>query len=81
MKWKAKYTTTLHTHGTSRLKRVFAWVPVYVDGNMVWLETFEILQVYNVTVHSVVMDPANNKEFTNFYSGNWVDVSKRLITK
>ena len=79
MKWKARYTETHYPHGTSRLKRCFAWVPVYVDGTIVWLETYEILQMYSVTVHTVILDPANNKELTNFYSGNWVEISKRLI--
>lgn len=79
MRWKAKYTEAHYTHGTSRLKRVFAWLPTYVDGTVVWLETYEILQMYNVLAYTVLLDPTNPKEWTNFYIGNWMDVSKRLI--
>lgn len=78
MRWKSKYTQAHYANGTSRLKRVFAWLPVYIDGTTVWLETFEILQMYVTSTHKVKLDPASN-ELVNFHTGLWIDISKRLI--
>jgi hypothetical protein len=79
MIWKAKYTIADYRHGTTRLKRIFAWLPTYIDGSKIWLDTYEILQVYIIENYPVVLDEASPKEITSFYRGKWVDVSKRLI--
>jgi len=81
MIWKAKYTKTDYAHGTTRLKRVFAWRPTYVDGDVVWLEFYEVLQVYEILRFALRLDPAKPTEMTEFLVGKWVDVSKRLMTK
>ena len=75
MIWKAKYTETIPEHGTNRLKRVFSWLPTYVNGDMVWLKTYEILQVFTVTQVKTTIE---SKEITFIY-GEWLNVSKRLI--
>lgn len=73
MKWKAKYTRADFANGTTRLKRCFAWLPVYISGNIVWLETYEILQVYSIISQKIIID---EKE-TIFANGNWLNLSKR----
>lgn len=78
MKWKAKYTEVHYPNGASRLKRIFAWSPVYIDGTMLWLETYEVLQMYVLNTHKVILDPTS-KETTNFHTGVWIDISKRFI--
>ena len=78
MRWKARYTRANHEPGTTRLKRVFAWLPTYIDGTVVFLETYEILQSFQVTTYPARLDPTL-PEVTPFIIGNWVDISKRLI--
>ena len=33
--------------GERRVRRVFAWKPIRVEGHMVWLETYEIHEQYS----------------------------------
>ena len=73
MQWKAKYTKADYLQGATRLKRCFAWLPVYISGNMIWFETYEILQMYNITQEKAIID---TKE-TIFALGAWKNLSKR----
>lgn len=77
MRWKAKHTRIEIKDGTTRLKRLFAWLPTYIAGTIVWLEQYEILQVYIILEQKVKIE---EKEFT-FAIGNWKNLSKRLCTK
>lgn len=73
MRWKAKYTKADFKEGITRLERSFAWLPVYIGGEMIWLETYEILQVYQITKLEVTIDD----EKTTFSIGSWNNLSKR----
>lgn len=75
MKWKAKYTRPEVSDGTTRLKRVFAWRPNYVNGDIVWLQSFDVLQVYVVATYNMKIDG----EMKSAKIGSWIEVSKRLI--
>jgi hypothetical protein len=75
MRFKARYTRVSYPHGATRLKRVFAFLPTYIDGTIVWLETYEVLQFFHITPHQVKIED-ENVVFTN---GNWIDISTRLI--
>lgn len=77
MKWQARYTKADYEPGTTRLKRVFAWLPTYIGGIMVWLETYEVLQGYIAQDYPVKIDG----EGTAFRVSRWVDLSKRLIER
>lgn len=77
MKWQARYTKADYEPGTTRLKRVFAWLPTYISGTMVWLETYEILQGYIAQEYQVKIDG----EVHGFRNAGWVDLSKRLIER
>lgn len=80
MIWKAKYTRADYANGTTRLKRVFAFLPTYIDGNIVWLSTYEVLQVYVISKVLAVLDPTKPNEATEFKTSSWINVSKRLLT-
>ena len=71
MKWKARYTHTDYATGTTRLKRAFAWLPVYIDGYYIWLADYETLQVYETKTTST--------DSGIFKNSQWVNISKRII--
>jgi hypothetical protein len=80
MIWKAKYTHAKYANGTTRLKRVFAFLPTYIDGNIIWLSTYEILQAYVIQTTLAMLDLNEPNKATKFESGSWIDISKRLIS-
>lgn len=61
-------------NGTTRLRRKFAWLPTYISGTIVWLERYEVLQVYIISDQKVIIE---EKE-TIFVIGVWKNLSKRL---
>ena len=73
MKFKTHYEKPLH--GTARLRKVFAWLPVYISTYKVWLCNYEILQVYLENKTTVIIE---GKEAV-FINGSWVNLSKRII--
>lgn len=73
MKWPAKYTEVEPLAGTTRLKRVFAWVPTYIAGTKVWLEYYEILQVCRIIEEKVTIE---GKEVI-FLVNKWINLAKR----
>lgn len=73
MRWKAKYTKADYQHGTTRLKRSFAWWPLYISGNMVWFETYETLQVYKVVKETAIIE----EQETLFEIGSWINLDRR----
>lgn len=77
MRYKSKYTKADHQHGATRLKRVFSWLPTYIGGEMVWLETYEVLQAFIIVEYNLEI----NKEKVYFAVSKWVDVSKRVINE
>jgi len=76
MRWKAKYTKSAIPHKTTRLMRKFAWLPTYIAGSRVWLETYEILQAYLVEEIELSIE---NEEPVYFLIGYWKNISKRII--
>lgn len=60
MKWKAKFTRPNYEDGTVRLKRCFAWLPVYIDGFFVWLTNYDIMQVYVSEDNKAIIDGENS---------------------
>lgn len=73
MKWPAKYVLPENKDGDTRLKRVFAWLPTNIAGVIVWLSTYELLQVYRIKEEKVKID----SEEVIFLPGNWVNITKR----
>lgn len=75
MKKPASLTIVEPANGSTRLKRKFAWLPTYVNGYMVWLEYYEILQAYIIEDLKVI-DAGEDKFFR---VGEWKDISKRTL--
>lgn len=75
MKWKAKYLTPDPEPGSTRLKRVFAWRPTDIDGTVVWLRHFEILQGFVIFEYKVMLDGQPKA----FKVGKWIELSKRVM--
>lgn len=75
MRWLGRYTKAETTPGTTRLKRVFAFVPTYVMGYIVWLGYYEILQGYIEQQYKLKVEGQDKA----FVVGEWKDISKRLM--
>jgi hypothetical protein len=75
MKWKSKYLIPEPEPGSTRLKRVFAWRPTDIDGTVVWLVHFEVLQGFIIFEYAVTIDGKPKKA----KSGQWVELSKRIM--
>lgn len=54
------------------LTKSFAWLPVYIDGYMLWLAFYDTLKAYTVTI--------TKTDLGVFENGKWVIVSKRIKT-
>lgn len=77
MVFKSRYTKTNYPANANRLHRRFAWLPVYIDGDMVWFETYDVLQVYAMELYTTNLSGKD----VGFQIFKWVDVSKRIISK
>lgn len=77
MIWKAKYTKETYPPGTTRVKRVFPWLPFEINGDMVWLEFYEIFQLYVERQYQTNVD----EKPMLFKFNEWVNLSYRTITK
>lgn len=75
MRLKLRYVTTEPAVGTTRLKRVFAFTPIVIGGDYVWLEFYELLQGY-ITLKYKVMIDGEPKEVA---VSSWITLSKRTI--
>lgn len=73
MIWPARHTKVQPPVGTLRFERYFAFWPVRIGDNIVWLEFYEVMQVYRITEEKVVID---DKPVT-FLPGKWVNITKR----
>jgi hypothetical protein len=74
MRWNAANIRTDNKQGDISLIRRFAWLPTYIAGKIVWLEFFDILQMYEVHTYTVTID----EQQTAFVTGKWIHLSKRI---
>lgn len=75
MKRLASLTKVEPADGSTRLRRKFAWFPTYVNGYIVWLEFFEILEAF--LVQDVKVKDDGTDKF--FRVGEWKKISNRTI--
>lgn len=75
MRKLAKYTLPEIVQGTTRLQRVFSFWPTRVENNIIWLETYEILEAYILLDYKVRLEGVDKA----FRVGEWKQISKRLI--
>jgi len=62
-------------HGTTKLIKRFAWLPIHINNNIIWLEKYEVLRAYMGTSYTVSIE---NKPAT-FIIFKWITLSKRTI--
>lgn len=73
MRWKASVTKANYETGATRTRRVFALKPTYVNGEIVFLGFFEILEMYEVKIVQALVDGV----LTSFKIAQWVEISRR----
>ena len=73
MNWKAKTSKAHFEPNSTRIRRVFAFKPTYVNGTIVWLSFFDILEYYKVEFVQVDL----KGEKTTFKIGNWVELDRK----
>lgn len=62
-------------NGTTRLVKKFAWLPMEINGTLIWLERYEILKAYIGTTYKVIVDDKP----VSFIVYKWISISKRMI--
>lgn len=75
MRIKAKYIPRDPEPGETRVRRVFAWTPKNIDGTIVFLEFFEILESFITSQVIIIL----NKEQKKAIIGNWQTISIKTI--
>lgn len=79
MVYKSKYANETYPAGTTRIKRSFAWLPFRIASDMVWLETYETLQLYQMKQYEAISQIDLQPKLYSVYE--WIDLSHRIITK
>lgn len=74
MVWKAKEVINLKNGDTRRIMH-FAYLPIQIDDDILWLGYYETLELWVVIV-KIVMLEGKQLEFTY---GNWEVISKRIV--
>jgi len=76
---RLNFTRITPEPGTSKIIKRFAWLPIFVGNECIWLERYEVLLVWTSITHpAVVKDKAgNDKEIYLEYS-QWLPLAKRL---
>ena len=68
MKWRISKNT--YKNGETMLIKKFAFMPVFINGFLIWLSFYDILKAYVVTTTST--------DVGTFENAKWVIVSKRI---
>lgn len=75
MVYKARVVQRTVRNGDTQVLRKFAWLPFRINDDMVWLETYEIAQYYQIKIYPIDND-------RGFSVGEWKNISyKRIIPK
>jgi hypothetical protein len=77
MVFKAKYTSETYQTGATRIKRTFAFLPFRINGELVWLETYETYQLYRLVEHQAISLDDDKPKIYKIYE--WVNLSHRII--
>lgn len=73
MVYKSKVASRTVRHGDTQILRKFAWLPFRINDDMVWLETYEVLQQWAMSTYAV-----GEK---GYQVGQWINISYRIIPK
>lgn len=72
MVFKSRFAHESYRVGDTRVKRTFAWLPFRIGDDMVWLETYETKQYYDLREYVT----ADKKAYRVY---EWVNISHRII--
>lgn len=61
--------------GSIRLLKRFAWLPLFIGDDLIWLERYEVLQGYIGQQYQLSIE---NKPVT-FTVADWITLSKRVM--
>lgn len=75
MVWKAKETRVDYPIGANKIVRCFAWLPIYINGDMVWLGFYQAIMIFEIIYHNTKIAGQD----VSFSDSKWVLASKRLI--
>lgn len=75
MVFKAKYAARTNNIGDTETVRHFAWLPVRVKDDWIWLETYESLMYYELTLYPM----KGEEKAYNVY--RWIKLADRRIPK
>lgn len=83
MIWKSKYLKIKPARDAVRTKKIFAFFPVRIGENIIFLEKYEKLQVYSEQEYKVsIFDESTGEDKpVVFVTGKWVTISKRICRK
>lgn len=74
MKIKARFVSPQYNEGLTRLKRKFAFIPTLIGAEWVWLESYEVLQVWRIEEQKVTIE----EQELLFFNGYWKNISTRV---
>jgi hypothetical protein len=72
MTWPTKTAVENYNEGATRLQRRFAYWPVRIDGFYVWMQFYEVYQIWEVKRYKI------DDKYTAIVAA-WIDLSKRII--
>lgn len=75
MTWKAKFGKETNRVGDTREIRIFAWLPKTIDGYVVWLEKYQIKQIYWLTEYP---DVAANVAYQVY---EWKNIAYKILVR
>ena len=75
MVWKAKFGSQTFRVGDTREVRVFAWLPKTIGDSVVWLEKYQIKQIYWLAEYP---DTAVNKAYQVY---EWINIGIKILVK
>jgi hypothetical protein len=75
MRTKTKFVFADPEPGTTRLRRVFAWLPKVINGEKIWLEYYDVLEGFIVADYQVRIDG----DLKGVRVSNWLTLDKRVI--
>lgn len=75
MLWKARIGKETNRVGDTREIRPFAWLPKTIDGNVVWLERYQVKQIYWLTEYP---DTQISKVYQVY---EWKNIAYKILVK
>ena len=72
---KLNFTRITPPLGTTRIRKRFAWFPVFIKSECIWLERYEVMQAYVGEQFTVVVKIDNEDKPMEFIVALWKTIS------